>query len=244
MYKNSKIKHVAYTSKQMFENDSVDKSQIYILDSDDNLKPQILNFTPSDADQDMQEITINSEIDLQSPWIDISCLQQGTQKSILPSTSLASNGVAVSTIVPSYIDLPTTYQIQQAQYSNYMMPNDFSNAKEPVESKTLKSITAEAGICKCSDCKCGPNGSCKSTVVKKEPDQVEIDTNKLIEEIDSLNVDTLKHQNSSSCECKTQREAINKNCCVVICLKTLETMKAENKSLDDLMEQKPMCAKN
>lgn len=81
-------------------------------------------------------------------------------------------------------------------------------------------------------------------MVKNEPDQMEIDTNKLIEEIDALNVDSLKHQAPSSCECKTQREAIKKNCCVVICLKTLETMKSENKSLDDLMDQKPICANN
>jgi hypothetical protein len=235
MYKNPKMKHVAHTS--------YDNSQVYILNENDQ-KPQILNFTPNVVDEEMQEITINSEIDLQSPWVDISTLDSQKSKSIIPSTTLTSNGVAVSTIVPSFLDLPSTYQIHQAAYSDYAMRNGFPNAIKPVESKTLKSITAEAGICKCTDCKCGPNGSCKSTVVKSEPDQVEIDTNKLIEEIDSLNVDTLKHQDSSSCECKTQREAINKNCCVVICLKTLETMKAENKSLDDLMEQKPMCAKN
>lgn len=220
---------------------------MYILDSNDNnLEPQILNFTSNIVD-DMQEISLNNELDLQSPWIDISSLQDG-QKTIIPSSPVTSNCVAVSTIVPSYIDLPTTYQIQQGQVENIYSQSDYmmKNANEFVQesNKTLKSITAEAGICKCTDCKCGPNGSCKSTVVKNEPDQVEIDTNKLIEEIDNLNVDTMKHQETSSCECKTQREAINKNCCVVICLKTLETMKAENKSLDDLMDQKPMCAKN
>lgn len=233
---NLKVKHVAYPQTSDTENGA----QFYILDNNGNdLKSQILNFSSDIVDQEMPE---NSAQNDQSPWIDISVLQD-PQKNIIPSTPVTSNCLAVSTIVPSYIDLQETYQIQQGQVDNgyqpdFIMANDFTD-----DAKTLKSITAEAGICKCSDCKCGPNGSCKSTTVKIEPDQVEIDTNKLIEEIDSLNVDTMKHQESSSCECKTQREAINKNCCVVICLKTLETMKAENKSLDDLMEQKPICAK-
>lgn len=235
----SNVKHVAYPSTS----DSENGAQFYILDNNGNdLKSQILNFSSDMGDQEILENSAQNETDLQSPWIDISILQD-QQKTIIPSTPVTSNYLAVSTIVPSYIDLQETFQIQQGQVDNvyepdFIMANDFTE-----NAKTLKSITAEAGICKCTDCKCGPNGSCKSTTVKTEPDQVEIDTNKLIEEIDSLNVDTLKHQESSSCECKTQREAINKNCCVVICLKTLETMKAENKSLDDLMEQKPLCAK-
>lgn len=57
--------------------------------------------------------------------------------------------------------------------------------------------------------------------------KMDIETKKLIEEIDSLNVDTSKSQPpANSCDCKSSSDAVNKDCCVVICLKTLETMKA------------------
>lgn len=56
---------------------------------------------------------------------------------------------------------------------------------------------------------------------------MDMDTKKLIEEIDSLNVDTSKSQPpANTCDCKSTSDAVNKDCCVVICLKTLETMKA------------------
>lgn len=201
-------------------------------------------------------------------WLDILSFQNAST-AIIPSTSVTSSCVALSTAVPSFIDLPTYPIVQEENVSNifensqttnefkdFLISNNFDES-EPMQvdnSKALKDITADAGICRCVNCKCDPflqncMGSCGSgkscsSSFNKNSEQIEIDTKKLIEEIDSLNVDTSRDQPSSACDCKTQKDAIDKNCCVVICLKTLETMKAENKSISDLMDQKPICAKN
>lgn len=237
------------------------------------------------------QMALANEIEMNSPWVDISELASKSS-SIIPSTPVTQSAcIALSTAVPTYINLPT-YQQQQQQtdenifnvvsqplrdFNEFIITSNEGNEMmdmEPIE-KTLKTITADAGICQCVNCNCdpmqdggcvgscGPNNSCSSkkeqpellqqqqqlqqnldgALLTETPNQIDIDTNKLIEEIDSLNVDTSTHQPGASCDCSNTKDAVNKGCCVVICLKTLETMKAENKSLDDLMDQKPICAK-
>lgn len=256
--------------------------QLQIIDNNGNnikFEPNFFNFMTSNsisnhANEAMQ-LSLADEEEVHSPWIDLNSAVQNAQM-IIPSTPVTSSCVALSTALPTYIDMPA-YQKPQENvveniFENTQTANDFadfliSNSyvnEEPMQvdnTKSLKAITSEAGICSCENCKCDPikeenncMGSCGSSkscgggggerAIKNDPDQVEIDTNKLIEEIDSLNVDTTRHQPSSACDCKSQKDAIDKNCCVVICLKTLETMKAENKSISDLMDQKPICAKN
>lgn len=211
-------------------------------------------ITTSDIDvslgsnEGMQLALANDEEELQSPWLDILSFQNA-QTTIIPSTPVTSSCVALSTAVPSFIDLPT-YQNLPVQFDDSQTFTHFFDEPMQIDnSKALKEITAEAGICQCVNCKCDPilqncMGSCDKSCGRNDAQQVEYDTKKLIEEIDSLNVDTSKDQPTPACDCKTQRDAIDKNCCVVICLKTLETMKAENKSISDLMDQKPICAKN
>lgn len=199
------------------------------------------------------QLSLASEVEVGAPWVDISVL---ANKSVIPSSPLTSSCVALSTATPTYINLPT-YQAQPDVMGEYfngvadsraddqvmedlnelMMTNDFVGG-----SKTLKSITADAGICQCNNCKCdpmqeggclggcGPTKPCRKTSITKidQSNQMEIDTKKLIEEIDSLNVDTTKPQSqAASCDCKDTKDAVDKGCCVVICLKTLETVKAD-----------------
>lgn len=259
---------------------SLNTLQFQIIDDNGNkinFEPQFLNFVTTNnatVSNEAVQLSLADEQEMHSPWVGITSVQNA-QTAIIPSTPVTSACVALSTAVPSFIDLPTapTYQIPQEnlvvenifessqtadEFADFLINNTFAN-DEPmdVNHKDLKTITADAGICGCIDCKCDPindenncmgscgNGNlCSGAMFKNNPDQVEIDTIKLIEEIDSLNVDTSQNQPSSSCDCKSQKDAIDKNCCVVICLKTLETMKGQNKPISDLMDQKPICAKN
>ncbi|XP_070495902.1 metal regulatory transcription factor 1-like [Chironomus tepperi] len=252
--------------------------QFQVLDDNGNsikLEPYYNNYispsvsSPEQTTNEAMELALANEVELnEHQWVDISTL---AAKSVLPSTPVTSQCIAISTVVPTYIDLPT-YQIQNAndmfvdQQSAQPTINDFimSNSNQDTEmevdsiNKTLKSITADAGICGCTNCKCDPmqdggcSGSCETTkpcggkkdkkIVRQTQNEIEADTNKLIEEIDSLNVDTSKPPPNGTCGCISTKDAVDKGCCVVICLKTLETMKAENKTIDDLIDQKPVCA--
>lgn len=200
------------------------------------------------------QLSLANEVEIGQPWVDISVL---ANKSVMPSTPVTSSCVALSTTIPTYVNFPT-YQAQSSGVIDYYTKADSEAVDQTMKelndlndllmtngfesSATLKSITADAGICQCTNCRCdpmqeggcvggcGPAKPCRGTSATKavQESQMEIDTKKLIEEIDSLNVDTTKPQmNSSSCDCKDTKDAVDKGCCVVICLKTLETVKAD-----------------
>ena len=205
-----------------------------------SLSPSIITRNSNEAVQ----LQMANEVEMGSPWIDISVL---ANKSLEPSMPVTSSCIALSTAVPTYVDLPT-YQSSNDMMQGILNSSDDQTMQElnellmtsdfDSEVKTLKSITAEAGICQCTNCKCdpadggciggcGPQKPCRRTKPNEQSKQIEIDTKQLIEEIDSLNVDTTKpHPPASSCDCKSTRDAVDKGCCVVICLKTLETVNA------------------
>lgn len=100
-----------------------------------------------------------------------------------------------------------------------------SNAQKVIDNKTrntdenlLKNLTAEANICTCVDCKCGPENNCsqddscylKNTVV---------DNARLV-------VKDQKKENccgkSVSCNCSGKTET---ECCVMVCLKSLDQLR-------------------
>lgn len=253
------------TDSMLFDS-NMNMLQFQIVDGNgNNIKytSPMINYIPSPQfsqssliEQNTNEavqLALANEVEMGSPWVDISVL---ANKSVIPSTPVTSSCVALSTTVPTYVNLPT-YHDQNDIISNFYTSNAepdqamkdlndllITNNFDGNEGKTLKSITADAGICQCSNCKCdpmqeggciggcGPKKPCRgSNTLEVKPKQMEIDTNKLIEEIESLNVDTTKPQitqSESSCDCKDIKDGVDKGCCVVICLKTMETVKADN----------------
>lgn len=242
----------------LFENNS-NMMQFHIVDGNGNnvkIQPTV-TYAPGSQETPLMAIEQNTnealqlslanEVEIGAPWVDISVL---ANKSVIPSQPVTSSCVALSTAIPTYVNLPT-YQAQADVMSFFTGATDDQTMNDLNDllltdgfdstGKTLKSITADAGICQCTNCKCdpmqeggcvggcGPAKPCKTNSAKlKEQSQMEINTKQLIDEIDSLNVDTTKPQTSSSpCDCKDLKDGVDKGCCVVICLKTLETVKAD-----------------
>jgi metal regulatory transcription factor 1 len=138
-------------------------------------------------------------------------------------------------------------------------------AKDLPSNKTLKEITADAGICRCTNCRCAAKGGCigdcgpdrrcsseassnygnaaegalssitqkfQESFIDKNNNQSTTVNNRssccgqtddqqsLMDSIDLIN--DIKQKN---CSCKDASEGVKNGCCVVICLKTLETLK-------------------
>lgn len=250
------------TDSMLFDNNA-NMLQFHIVDGNGNnikYSAPVLNYVTSPqpnppmmiehSNNEAIQMSMASEVEVDSQWVDISVL---ANKSVIPSTPVTSSCVALSTAIPTYVNLPT-YQndIISTYFNGNSSGNDDQTMKDlndllltngfESESKTLKSITADAGICQCTNCKCdpmqengciggcGPEKPCRGPTASKpeQSSQMEIDTKRLIEEIDSLNVDTTKPQApASACDCKNTKDAVDKGCCVVICLKTLETVNAD-----------------
>lgn len=247
------------TDSMLFEN-NLNMLQFHIVDGNGNnikYNSPIISYMTSPTTSLIEantheavQLSLANEVEIGSPWVDISVL---ANKSVIPSTPVTSSCVALSTAIPTFVNLPT-YQVQNDVIGSFfndqptnaddqamtdlnelLMTEEFDS-----ESKTLKSITADAGICRCTNCKCdplqengclggcGPEKPCRGGPAKVDPlEQMEFNAKSLIEEIDSLNVDTTKLQTAeTSCDCKDTKDAVNKGCCVVICLKTLETVNA------------------
>lgn len=288
-------------SEKVLNVNNVNMLQFEIIDDNgNNIKYSPISF-PSSVDSTIShlqqspsealQLAMASEVEVDSPWIDISVL---ANKSIMPSTPLTSSCHAMSTNIPTFIDLPTysvvdnelmigNYQgvsddmslmdnifnngfsgnqedvsqtnndLTMKELNDLLETNNFNNSDDSLmdfatdnANKTLKEITADAGICQCETCKCdpmqeggcvggcGPQKPCRPKTIASDLKHMlksETDSKSLIEEIDSMNVDTNSTPNKSSkCNCKSTKDAVDKGCCVVICLKTLETIKNEIKN--------------
>lgn len=283
-------------SENVLNENKINMLQFEIIDdSGNNIKYSPISF-PSSVDSTMShlqqspsealQLAMASEVEVGSPWIDISVL---ASKSIMPSTPLTSSCHAMSTNIPTFVDLPTysvvdnelmigSYQgvsddmslmdnifnngfsgnqdvsqtnndLTMKELNDLLETNDFNNSSDDSlmdfatdnANKTLKEITADAGICQCETCKCDPlqEGGCVGGCGPQKPcrpkaianhQKSENASKSLIDEIDSMNVDLRTPNNPSKCNCKSTKDAVDKGCCVVICLKTLETIKNEIKS--------------
>lgn len=131
-----------------------------------------------------------------STWIDVMNLAANVNQ---PVDVYQDAEQAIPTGIQSYTDINTNYP-----------------AGADTQPKTLQSITADADICKCSDCKCGPSNSCCGTDEQsKECSQKPCSTLGAI----------LKTCADADCKITLQEDKKREECCVVVCLKSLEQLR-------------------
>lgn len=106
----------------------------------------------------------------------------------------------------------------QKQLLDNTVQKDINNKTINQNENLLKDLTAEANICTCVDCKCGPENSCNDDD-SCYPKNTATDNA----------ISVIKHQkkenccnNSVSCNCSGKTET---ECCVVVCLKSLDHLR-------------------
>ncbi|KAF5269182.1 hypothetical protein FQR65_LT02482 [Abscondita terminalis] len=142
-----------------------------------NLNKQI--YTP-----EALEMSLACEEEVPSTWIEAMGLVNNNSINIFEHSSVDENQVqAVLTGIQSYTNLEmpqpnaintmeTSTKIDEYFYVNKLPDeNYFANTIKPESdrnSNSLKNITAEANICKCEDCKCGPYNTCSSNTAVEQ----------------------------------------------------------------------------
>ncbi|EDS34946.1 conserved hypothetical protein [Culex quinquefasciatus] len=179
-----------------------------------------------DYDENLMEENARKEID---EAIQIS--EQNVAKQEQQDTDNILNELFMEGLLPAATTITT--EVQQQDGNN----NNVSVFTEPPIKTTLKDITADADICRCVNCQCDPNHGCvggcgpenpclrtSATSTGSQDRLCGEHTKKPPEPSSPLDLFTnlLRQQ---GCSCSGPTEGVAKGCCVVICLKTLETLK-------------------
>ncbi|KAF5296832.1 hypothetical protein FQA39_LY12350 [Lamprigera yunnana] len=138
-------------------------------------------------------------------------------------------------------EIENYFYINKLEEQNYYIENNSveDERKGSNNSNVLKDITAAADICKCQNCKCGPLNDCNSC----EESDASCDLNEMPKEsysstccstctsqcVTSKNVSKVQSsccsgQSKANIETAT-KNCFESNCCVVVCLKSLQQLK-------------------
>lgn len=191
-----------------------------------NQKDELIDLNKQIQASEAIEMSLVCEEEVPSQWVDVMALATSQNSTDLYEPLNENPLSAIPTAIQSYIDIksPKNYEL----FNNYNFENEKEiegvindtikeiNAKEFLEEKTtntnenlLKNLTAEANICSCIDCKCGPENSCNqddSCYVKDK----------------SMKIDKGCCNKTVSCNCSGKNDT---QCCVMVCLKSLDQLR-------------------
>lgn len=146
------------------------------------------------------EMSLVCEEEIPSQWVDVMSLAAAQPY----EPPIEENPLsAVPTAVQTYMDMQTP---------EYGLIANVESEKRRNSDNVLKALTAQAEICTCSDCKCGPDNSCNGD-----------DACGQVPALQSKCCGS--NENIVGCSCSGPMGNNGAACCVMVCLRSLEQLR-------------------
>ncbi|XP_011873037.1 PREDICTED: uncharacterized protein LOC105564886 isoform X2 [Vollenhovia emeryi] len=218
-----------------FINDANLQNEPLIAVSNHDLHENAVTSAQSEA----VELAIATEEELPSPWVDVMALATApalraqswselnafpTVHSLVDLVGPEPYPVEIETQLPSTENLKNTVAMNAQETSanvdivQCQKIAEYEHKAGNIRNKDrniLQEITADADICKCTDCKCDNLQNCQNCTSNPVAEVTKKDTVQIVTDF----VSSLQ----SKCSCNTESGGCD-SCCVVICLQTLQQL--------------------
>lgn len=230
------------------DNPNINAEQL-LLNTDINYQPNIIS---DEVINSTNQIFNVDQIDFSSTlaWIPVAqeiLNEQSTNNSYNEKNTVFQDNFDTDNLLNDLLLTIDAENINQEFENNVKTIDTYDTIEDTFAPKTLKDITADADICKCIDCKCdveqgcqggcGPENACKPS----NDNNIEANNNNTetyakkkccgtnnkapLDEGDLLS-SNFSYDCSVKCSCKSISDGITNGCCVVICLKTFESLQS------------------